>query len=160
MDLMQFANGIANRVLHWDLYFVRPIQDWELESLMTFMDIIYDMVIRGIGEDKMCWNPNQKKGFKISTFYHLLGAPPSTSDQSFPWKIIWRLKVPLRVAFFVWITALGKSLIIDNLRLRKIRITDWCYMCKCNGKSVDHLLLHCSIALDLWSMILGLFGVH
>ena len=94
-DLMQFANG----VLHWDLHFVQPIQDWELESLMTFMDIIYDMVIRGVGEDKMCWKPNQKKGFKISTFYHLLGAPPSISDQSFPWKIIWRSKVPLRVAF-------------------------------------------------------------
>ena len=33
-------------------------------------------------------------------------------------------------------------------------------MCKCNGESVDHLLLHCPIALDLWSMILGLFGVY
>ena len=55
---------------------------------------------------------------------------------------------------------MGKILTIDNLRLRKIRITNWCYMYKCNGESVDHLLLHCSIALDLWSMILGLFGVH
>ena len=32
-------------------------------------------------------------------------------------------------------------------------------MCKCNRESVDHLLLHCPIALKLWSMVLGLFGV-
>ena len=33
-------------------------------------------------------------------------------------------------------------------------------MYKCNGESVDHLLLHCSNASNLWSTILGLFGVY
>ena len=32
-------------------------------------------------------------------------------------------------------------------------------MCKCNGESVDHLFLHCLVAMDLWSMVFGLFGV-
>ena len=64
------------------------------------------------------------------------------------------------MAFFIWTAALDKILTIDNLGLRKIRITNWCYMCKCNGEFVDHLLLHCSIASNLWSMILGLFRVH
>ena len=32
-------------------------------------------------------------------------------------------------------------------------------MCKCNGESVDHLFLHCPIAMDLWAMVLGLFEV-
>ena len=32
-------------------------------------------------------------------------------------------------------------------------------MCKSNGESVDHLFLHCPIAMDLWSMVLGFFGV-
>ena len=32
-------------------------------------------------------------------------------------------------------------------------------MCKCKGESVDHLLLNCPIASDLWSMILVLFGL-
>ena len=38
-------------------------------------------------------------------------------------------------------------------------ILDWCFMCKRNGESVDHLFLHCPFAMDLWSMVLGLFGV-
>ena len=32
-------------------------------------------------------------------------------------------------------------------------------MCKSNGESVDHLFLHCLVAMDLWSMVLGLFGL-
>ena len=86
---------------------------------MNFMDIIYGMVIKGIGEDKMRWKPDHKKSFKVSTFYLLLGAPPSTSDQFFPCKIIWRSMVPLRVAFFVWTAALDKILTIDNLRFEE-----------------------------------------
>ena len=48
---------------------------------------------------------------------------------------------------------------IDNLRKRKVWILNWCYMCKRNGESVDHLFLHCPLASDLWSMVLGFFGV-
>ena len=36
---------------------------------------------------------------------------------------------------------------------------DWCYMCKRSRESVNHLLLHCPIAFELWSMIWSLFGV-
>ena len=32
-------------------------------------------------------------------------------------------------------------------------------MCKCHGESVDHLFLHCPIAMDIWAMVFGLFGV-
>ena len=29
-------------------------------------------------------------------------------------------------------------------------------MCKCNSETVDHLFLHCPVALELWDMIFGL----
>ena len=41
----------------------------------------------------------------------------------------------------------------------KVCILDWCYMYKCNSETVDHLFLHCPIALELWDMVFGLFGV-
>ena len=33
-------------------------------------------------------------------------------------------------------------------------------MCKSNGEQVDHLLLYCPIAFELWSMVLTLFGIY
>ena len=38
-------------------------------------------------------------------------------------------------------------------------ILDWCCLCKCNGESVDHLLLHCGEVFRLWSFALRSFGV-
>ena len=38
---------------------------------------------------------------------------------------------------------------IDNLRKRRVWVMDWCYMCKSNGESVDHLFLHCPVAMEL-----------
>jgi hypothetical protein len=70
-----------------------------------------------------------------------------------PWKIIWKSKAPPRVAFFVWMAVLGKILLMDNLRKKNIIVTKWCCMCKKSGESIDHLLLHCEVALKVWNMV-------
>ena len=70
------------------------------------------------------------------------------------------IKVPLRVAFFSRSASLGNNLTTDNLRKRSIIVLDWCYMCKRCGESVEHLLLHCPIASELWSLVFCLFGLH
>uniref|UniRef100_A0A7N2M3Y2 Reverse transcriptase zinc-binding domain-containing protein n=1 Tax=Quercus lobata TaxID=97700 RepID=A0A7N2M3Y2_QUELO len=93
----------------------------------------------------------------IGNCRHCLRIIVGDTIYGFPWKSIWKQKIPSRVAFFVWTAALGKCLTIGNLRKRKVWILDWCYMCKRNGESVDHLFLHCPIAMDLWSMVYG-FG--
>jgi hypothetical protein len=39
-------------------------------------------------------------------------------------------------------------------------VLDWCFMCKRAGESVDHLLLHCKYARELWSFIFCIMGIH
>ena len=67
---------------------------------------------------------------------------------------------PFLSGFLCLDCCLGKFLTFDNLRKWKVWILDWCYMCKCNGESVDHLFLHDPVAMNLRSMVLGLFGVN
>ena len=68
-------------------------------------------------------------------------------------------KAPPKVVFFMWSTVLGKILTMDNLRKKNIIVTEWCCICKKSGKSIDNLLLHCKVALEVWNMVCQLFGV-
>jgi hypothetical protein len=54
---------------------------------------------------------------------------------------------------------LGKILTLDNLRKKNIIVTKCCCMCKHGGESINHLLLHCEIAIKLWNMVCQMFGV-
>jgi len=73
------------------------------------------------------------------------------SHSLFPWKGVWKLKIPKYVAFFLWTAAHGRILTLDNLMLRGRPLATWCCMCCCDGESVDHLLLHCPVTHSLWT---------
>jgi hypothetical protein len=152
-DLMSRANGM----IHWDVLFTRSVQDWELESVSSFMDLLYSIPVLGNGEDKLSWGQPDSKAFTVKQYYRFLSSP---ANRSFPWKSVWKSKVPPRVAFFSWTATLGKILTIDNLRKRGLILVEWCCLCRESGESPDHLLLHCKIARELWDLVLGLFGVH
>ena len=103
-------------------------------NFYTFLDLINSMPLNGEGQDKLCWKPARNKNFKVSEFYLSLS---STLDISFPWKPVWRSKVPPRVAFFSWTASLGKILTTENLWYKGVAVVDWCYMCKKSGESVN-----------------------
>jgi hypothetical protein len=72
---------------------------------------------------------------------------------------VWRSQAPPRAAFFTWSAALGRILTLDNLRKRNLIIVDRCCLCKRDGESVDHILLHCNLASALWNNIFSRFGI-
>ena len=142
---------------HWNLQFTHDFQDWELASVDGFFYLLYDNVPSSSDHDKAVWLPSLRGLFDVRSYYKVLRGG---SGNSFPWRSIWRTKVPQRVAFFVWTVALGRILTVDKLGRRHIVIIYWCYMCKCSGELVDHLLLHCLMAFEVWSFIFYLIGVN
>ena len=140
----------------WDVQLRRPLHDWELLQFMDLLEVIYGVCEVGLGEDALIWTGEVKGDFSVSSFYKVLSG---TGTESFPWQSIWVPGVPTKVSFFVWSTALGRILTIDNLiRCRQI-LVNWCYMCRSNAESISHLLFHCPVAHELWCVALALFGM-
>jgi hypothetical protein len=128
-----------------------------MEMILSFFARLYSILVRHGEDDKLFLNLSKRGLFEVKSYYEVLNRK---DDPSFPWKSIWRVKAPARVAFFVWTAALGKILTQDNLRKRNVVVIEWCYMCKKSGESIEHLLLNCEVARDLWSYILNLFGIE
>lgn len=91
----------------------------------------------------------------MESFYSAL---TSSTRNSFPWKAIWKSKAPNRVTFFAWEASREAILTEDNLRARKRIYVNWCYMYK-KDESVNHLLLHCPVAWELWNSLFLLINV-
>uniref|UniRef100_A0A2N9HBW9 Diacylglycerol kinase accessory domain-containing protein n=1 Tax=Fagus sylvatica TaxID=28930 RepID=A0A2N9HBW9_FAGSY len=70
---------------------------------------------RGVG-DQLRWTCTKSGLFEVKSYKTLW----YDGDTVFPWKSIWRVKVPLKVALFAWTAALGKILTIDNLCRRMV----------------------------------------
>ena len=102
---------IHNDQIHWEMDFIPTFHDWELESISNFFDLLYSVSPKVQGEDQICWKPSASKVFQVRSFYHVLS---SKEGVTFPWKCIWKPKVPPRVTFFIWTVALGRILTADN----------------------------------------------
>jgi hypothetical protein len=153
VDHLQHRNSST----HWELHFICSVQDWELESVSTFFDLLFSCPVKGHGVDTLVWRSSGKADFLVNWFYKTL-VPRVAAE--FPWKAIWKPKVPPWVAFYLWTASLGKILTTDYLRKRNIILVSWCCMCKTDGETIDHLLLHCPVAYDLWSFVFSMFGVQ
>ena len=153
VDLMKFPNAVLFR----DLNFRRYSEGWELESFYSLMSRIYGLLWEELGMIRCVGNLLCEEVLLfvlITRFWQKVSISLSLG------RLFGSLRSLLELLFFVWISALGNILTIDNLRKQKILILDWCCMCKRNEVSVDHLLIHCPIAFDLWSMVFTLFGIH
>ena len=146
-----------NAEMVWSVPLIRALQDWELADFTTFMENLYKIKLKRNDADQMIWDHTGSGLFEVRSFYRMLCAG---GTRTFPWRSVWRVKVPPKVAFFTWLAAHGKNLTIDNLRRRKLWVLDWCFMCKRAGESVDHLLLHCDYARELWSFIFCMVGLQ
>ena len=116
-----------------------------------FFSLLHSSGTSRVQHDSLKWRSNNHKLCIVKAFYSILTTQFDITP--FPWKNIWRSRVPSKVTFFVWSAALGKILTTDNLKKKGCVVLDWYYMCKKNGESVDHLLLHCEETRVLWDEI-------
>ena len=140
----------------WNVKFGRSFNDWELDQVLAFFSLLHSNTPRGVVADKLHWSLNRNGNFDSRSYYHALHAPEVVH---FPWKSIWGVKSPRRVAFFMWKVTWGWILTYDNLKRRGLVLVGWCCMCKADDELVDHLFIHFWAAQKLWSLVFRSVGI-
>ena len=146
--------GIEER-RSWDVHFTRRPNDWDMGGVDDFLCTLGSSLPPTKNGNRMRWKLTKNGDFDIRLFYNKLRNPLPII---FSWKGVWKVKAPRRVSFFVWTAIWDRILTGDNLRGRGLDFVKWCIMCRSNGETVDHLLLHCGKAYWLWSLVFRSFG--
>ena len=118
--------------------------------------VLWALIYPQLRMETVCDGSWRRMRIDIRLFYNKLRGPVPII---FSWKNVWKVKASRRISFFVWTAVWDKILIGDNLRGRGMVFIDWCIMCRCNGETMYHLLLHCGKAYRLWSLVFRSFGI-
>lgn len=72
---------------------------------------------------------------------------------------IWKLNIPPRVQFHLWLLSNNKLLTMDNLAKRRAVNDPTCLMCAEN-ESISHLFFCCCVSTLVWKCISEILGVN
>jgi hypothetical protein len=66
-----------NGVVEWNVIFVHAIQDWEMDVISPFFELLYSCKISQGNVDRIQWSHSKKGIFKVKSFYKILSNPAS-----------------------------------------------------------------------------------
>lgn len=131
------------------------LNDWEV---CDYEDLLKTLASQQIIDrpDRICWLLEKKENFAVCSYYNCLVDDASVGFKNFPWKQIWKVRVPPHVAFFAWEACWEKILTLDKLKSRDLTLVNGCHLCLRAEKTCNHILLRCFTAYNLY----GLLGIN
>ncbi|WMV27001.1 hypothetical protein MTR67_020386 [Solanum verrucosum] len=101
----------------WDLRFRRHLNDWEVNRIVELLNILEQCKDLNTNEDNLFWNPDKQGKFSVGLAYRS-SQRPGTHIGGWPWKMIWKVKIPFKIACFTWLLANQAALTQHNLMKR------------------------------------------
>ncbi|WMV13212.1 hypothetical protein MTR67_006597 [Solanum verrucosum] len=142
----------------WNLKFRRPLNDWEVNRMVEFLNILERYKELSNREDKLLWAPDTQGRFSVGTAYRN-SQRTHTQSSYWPWKMIWKVKVPFKVACFTWLLAKQVVLTQDNRMKKGLDLCSRCFFCECETETINHLFLHCKETVKLWQIFINKRGI-
>ena len=139
----------------WNPIFLRSFNDWEMEEVDRFLQVLCRKQINPIMEDKILFKGSRNDGFSVKNMYRVLDSSPQVV---FPSRSIWNPVIPPRMGFFAWEASWGRVLTLDQLQRRGRALANRCFLCEEDEEDINHLLLHCKKAKMLWDLVLTIVG--
>ena len=107
--------------------------------------------------DQLIWRPAPNGVFSAKSMYkHLCNLQPTTSTPhglfDFNWGKFWQIRgIAPRVQLFYW-RAVNKGIAVGSVIRRFSDSNGWCGRCNAGFETVDHTLLHCQSAAEVWNL--------
>ncbi|XP_074289029.1 uncharacterized protein LOC141614172 [Silene latifolia] len=109
-------------------------------------------------DDLMFWWPNKNRVYSVRSGYWLgmRIQPPVVEmgeDQgaSIIWRMIWTVEIPPKLSHFLWRASTNILAVRSNLAHRHYVQDPLCELCKEENETVNHALLECGWAKNLWA---------
>ncbi|WMV47091.1 hypothetical protein MTR67_040476 [Solanum verrucosum] len=102
----------------WNLRFRRPLNDWEVNRMVEFLNILERYKELSNSEDKLLWAPDTQGRFSVGTAYRN-SQRTHTQSSYWPWKMIWKVKVPFKVTCFTWLLAKQETVKLWQIFINK-----------------------------------------
>lgn len=130
---------------------------WDLSSISQIVDIAtidgivaLNLSLFSISPDYPTWVGASNGAFTVGTAYNITNPASSTTSE---WTWIWKLKIPSKLKFFLWIV-LHNSLPTNSLRVRRGMIPmDYCPRCDETPEDINHIFRTCPKAVDFWKCL-------
>ena len=100
-------------------------------------------------EDQILWHYTSSGKYSVQSLYAVInhrGVTPMFVGS------IWKLTIPPRVQFFLWLLSNNRVLTRDNLGKRREVSDPTCLFCS-EKESISHLFFECCVARNIWLII-------
>ncbi len=134
--------------------FRRTLTDKKLEEWISLNFLCKNVRLSNV-KDTLSWKLNKSGVFSVKSFYRAL----MIQGSGFPFKKIWKFKIPPRVKVFLWLVLKNSILTKDNLLKRGWKGKDSnCQFCS-GQETIEHLFLNFPVARFLWRVVGSVFNL-
>ena len=110
-EVNSYMSRVGDMVV-WSPTFRRNLRDQEESQFILLLNLLNEAYIMERGEDSRVWTASKDGSFSISSFFSAL------SDGSRERNVVgnvWKIKAPMRVVIFVWLSIQRRILTHDDL---------------------------------------------
>jgi hypothetical protein len=126
-----------------------------LVEFLSLWDLLAEKVLRPVVEDSHIWCFSASGQYSAKSAYDALFI---VAIHFQPDKRIWQSWAPGKCKFFLWLAAHNKCWTADQLAKRGLSHPDKCPLCDQEEETINHMLLSCVFARQIWYGILQ--GLH
>lgn len=101
--------------------------------------------------DKIFWNGERLGGFSVKSALRIIrNEYVQLTGNSACWKKVWRLQLPQRIKFFLWLLFHDRLMTNSNRFLRWITTDPRCFICGSVEENNEHIFRECPSAILVW----------